>query len=48
MSGFEQHDSQEFLMFLLDGLSEDLNRILDKPYIEKPDSTDEMVHNQQA
>lgn len=48
MSGFEQHDSQEFLMFLLDGLSEDLNRILDKPYIEKPDSTDEMVHNRQA
>lgn len=48
MSGFEQHDSQEFLMFLLDGFSEDLNRILDKPYIEKPDSTDEMVHNRQA
>ncbi|KAJ5083903.1 hypothetical protein NUU61_008482 [Penicillium alfredii] len=48
MSGFEQHDSQEFLMFLLDGLSEDLNRIRDKPYIEKPDSTDEMVHNRAA
>jgi len=48
MSGFEQHDSQEFLMFLLDGLSEDLNRILTKPYIQKPDSTDEMVHNRQA
>ncbi|KAJ5123726.1 hypothetical protein N7448_009823 [Penicillium atrosanguineum] len=48
MSGFEQHDSQEFLMFLLDGLSEDLNRILKKPYIEKPDSTDEMVRNRKA
>lgn len=48
MAGWEQHDSQEFLMFLLDGLSEDLNRILKKPYIEKPDSTDEMVHNRQA
>ena len=35
-------------MFVLDGISEDLNRILQKPYIEKPDSTDEMVHNRQA
>ncbi|KAI0042737.1 cysteine proteinase [Auriscalpium vulgare] len=29
--GSEQHDSQEFLSFLLDGLHEDLNRILQKP-----------------
>lgn len=29
--GSEQHDSQEFLSFLLDGLHEDLNRILKKP-----------------
>lgn len=48
MSGWEQQDSQEFLLFLLDGLSEDLNRILKKPYIEKPDSTDEMVHDRKA
>ncbi|KAJ5179920.1 hypothetical protein N7492_003130 [Penicillium capsulatum] len=48
MSGWEQQDSQEFLLFLLDGLSEDLNRILKKPYIEKPDSTDEMVHDRRA
>jgi ubiquitin carboxyl-terminal hydrolase 8 len=27
----DQHDSQEFLIFLLDGLHEDLNRILNKP-----------------
>ncbi|KAI0773259.1 cysteine proteinase [Trametes elegans] len=32
-SGSEQHDSQEFLSFLLDGLHEDLNRILKKPQI---------------
>lgn len=44
-SGYQQQDSQEFLLFLLDGLSEDLNRIQNKPYIEKPDSTDEMVHD---
>jgi ubiquitin carboxyl-terminal hydrolase 4/11/15 len=47
-SGYGQQDSQEFLLFLLDGLQEDLNRIKKKPYIEKPDSTDEMVHNQVA
>ena len=28
--GSEQHDSQEFLNFLLDGLHEDLNRVLKK------------------
>lgn len=33
-SGYQQHDSQEFLAFLLDGLHEDINRIQEKPYIE--------------
>lgn len=47
-SGYGQQDSQEFLLFLLDGLQEDLNRIKKKPYIEKPDSTDEMVHDSVA
>ena len=47
-SGYQQQDSQEFLLFLLDGLQEDLNRIHKKPYIEKPDSTDEMVHDKDA
>jgi ubiquitin carboxyl-terminal hydrolase 4/11 len=47
-SGYGQQDSQEFLLFLLDGLQEDLNRIKNKPYIEKPDSTDEMVQNPTA
>jgi hypothetical protein len=36
-SGFQQHDSQELLAFLLDGLHEDLNRIYKKPYIEIKD-----------
>ncbi|KAI8375932.1 uncharacterized protein BYT42DRAFT_499011 [Radiomyces spectabilis] len=36
-SGYQQHDSQELLAFLLDGLHEDLNRILKKPYVELPD-----------
>ncbi len=36
-AGYQQHDSQELLAFLLDGLHEDLNRILKKPYVEKPD-----------
>lgn len=47
-AGYGQQDSQELLLFLLDGMSEDLNRIHKKPYIEKPDSTDEMVHDHQA
>ncbi|KAK0545084.1 ubiquitin-specific protease doa4 [Tilletia horrida] len=29
--GYEQHDSQEFLTFLLDGLHEDLNYVISKP-----------------
>ncbi|RKP14024.1 hypothetical protein BJ684DRAFT_6764, partial [Piptocephalis cylindrospora] len=36
--GYRQHDSQELLAFLLDGLHEDLNRIRKKPYIEVPDA----------
>ena len=35
--GYQQHDSQELVAFLLDGLHEDLNRILKKPYVENPD-----------
>lgn len=38
--GYQQHDSQEFLSFLLDGLHEDLNRVLEKPYMEIPDFDD--------
>ncbi|XXG42502.1 hypothetical protein AAC387_Pa01g2769 [Persea americana] len=37
-SGFNQHDSQELLAFLLDGLHEDLNRVKCKPYIEAKDA----------
>ena len=33
-SGFRQQDSQEFLIYLLDKIHDDLNRIVDKPYIE--------------
>lgn len=36
--GNEQHDAHELLSFLLAGLSEDLNRVVDKPYMEAPDS----------
>ncbi|KAI9597539.1 hypothetical protein BDF19DRAFT_463926 [Syncephalis fuscata] len=37
-SGYQQHDSQEFIAFLLDGLHEDLNRVRVKPYVEIPDA----------
>ncbi|KAG2299984.1 hypothetical protein Bca52824_036456 [Brassica carinata] len=36
-TGFNQHDSQELLAFLLDGLHEDLNRVKNKPYVEAKD-----------
>ncbi|KAJ1836202.1 hypothetical protein IWW55_000049 [Coemansia sp. RSA 2706] len=36
--GYNQQDAPEFLAFLLDGMHEDLNRILHKPYIEVPDA----------
>ena len=35
-SGFAQHDSAELLSFVLDGLHEDLNRVIKKPYYEMP------------
>ncbi|KAJ3674554.1 hypothetical protein LUZ60_005170 [Juncus effusus] len=38
--GYSQHDSQELLAFLLDGLHEDLNRVREKPYFEAKDSED--------
>lgn len=37
-NGCLQHDSQELLAFLLDGLHEDLNRVQTKPYVELKDS----------
>ncbi|XP_077547495.1 ubiquitin carboxyl-terminal hydrolase 19-like isoform X2 [Haemaphysalis longicornis] len=37
-TGFAQHDAQEFMAFLLDGLHEDLNRIQSKPYVERVES----------
>lgn len=33
-SGYEQHDSHELILFMLDGIHEDLNRCKDKPYVE--------------
>jgi ubiquitin carboxyl-terminal hydrolase 4/11/15 len=46
--GYMQQDSQEFLSWLLDALHEDLNRIHDKPYAEKPELKDDDIGNTQA
>ncbi|KAJ5129913.1 Peptidase C19 ubiquitin carboxyl-terminal hydrolase 2 [Penicillium bovifimosum] len=47
--GYGQQDSQEFVMFLLDALSEDLSRIVGKkPTTTVPDSTDEMINDRKA
>ncbi len=40
-AGNDQQDSQEVIQFLLDGLHEDVNRVLVKQYIPAPDDTDE-------
>jgi len=37
-NGYAQQDSQELTSFLLDGLHEDLNRVVNKPYIEDKES----------
>lgn len=41
-AGCAQHDTQEFLAYLLDGLHEDLNRVRGrKPYVNTPDHIDD-------
>ncbi|KAH7467403.1 hypothetical protein PRIC2_011132 [Phytophthora ramorum] len=37
-SGFQQHDAQELLAYIIDGLHEDLNRVKHKPYTEVKES----------
>lgn len=48
--GYLQQDSQEFLVFLIDALHEDLNRVKVKPYIERPtlNSNDKHLINEMA
>ncbi|KAF5351330.1 hypothetical protein D9758_008023 [Tetrapyrgos nigripes] len=41
--GTDQHDSQEFLSFLLDGIHEDLNRILIRPNIVRTPEDEEKL-----
>ena len=38
--GHAQHDAQEFLSQLLDGIHEDVNKIIDKPYIDTIEGSD--------
>jgi len=40
-SGYQQHDSQELLAFLIDGIHEDLNRVRNKPFTETIESENE-------
>jgi ubiquitin carboxyl-terminal hydrolase 8 len=46
--GTAQHDAQEMLSFLLDGIHEDLNRIKKKPYIEDQDCDGSNNNDEQA
>lgn len=47
-AGYIQQDSQEFTAFLLDGLHEDLNKVVDKPATEKPELPDDKVADPEA
>ncbi|KAF8737520.1 ubiquitin-specific protease, partial [Rhizoctonia solani] len=38
---YQQHDTQQFLGFLLGGLHKDLNRVLKNPYVKKPEWPEE-------
>lgn len=38
--GYGQHDASEFLCYFIDGLHEDLNRVLDKPQTQAVESDD--------
>ncbi|QRV75770.1 ubiquitin carboxyl-terminal hydrolase [Ceratobasidium sp. AG-Ba] len=40
-AGYEENDSQELVGMVLDSLHEDLNRVLKKPYVERPEWPDE-------
>lgn len=37
-AGFAQQDSYELFNYLVDTLHEDLNRVIEKPYVEQKDS----------
>lgn len=46
--GYNQHDSQELAMYLLDALHEDTNRVSKKPYIEKPEQKENETDEEAA
>lgn len=47
-SDYGQQDSQELVAFLLDAIHEDLNRVLKKPYVEKPELPPNMHGDKEA
>ncbi|KAG9080380.1 CSN-associated deubiquitinating enzyme Ubp12 [Ceratobasidium sp. 370] len=47
-AGYEENDSQELIGVVLDSLHEDLNRILKKPYVQRPDWPEEALGTGQA
>ncbi|KAL9182957.1 hypothetical protein ACHAXT_004236 [Thalassiosira profunda] len=46
--GYNQHDSQELAVYLLDILHEDTNRVRKKPYVEKPEQGEDEEDNDAA
>ena len=47
--GYQQHDASELLLSIIEGVSEDLNRVLgEKPYVPAPDSFDASTGRQRS
>ena len=44
---FRQQDSQEFISYLLDALHEDLNKVINKPYIQATDFSPDLPEEEQ-
>ena len=44
-SGYLQQDAQELLAYLLDGMHEDVNRVLEKKYVEEKDLDPKLPHH---
>ena len=39
-AGSNQHDSNEWLTYFCDNIHEDLNRVMKKPFVERPENKD--------
>jgi len=46
-NGTNQHDSNEWLTYFCDNIHEDLNRVIEKPYVERPENKEGKFSDQE-